>query len=135
MQGPRLLLPVMVTGLVSSEANAAFYVAYMIVTFLYIVPTHLSTVLFAVVAKDPAALRAKIRFTLRVSALLGAAGVVLHRRPAGARPILGVIGKGYEPAALSAAIAGDRIPADGRQAALHRGVPGVRPDRPRRDRS
>ncbi len=52
VQGPRLLLPVMVTVLVSASANAAFYVAYMIVTFLYIVPTHLSTVLFAVVAKD-----------------------------------------------------------------------------------
>jgi O-antigen/teichoic acid export membrane protein len=98
VQGPRLLLPVLVTVLVSSEANAAFYVAYMIVTFLYIVPTHLSTVLFAVVAKDPSALRTKIRFTLRVSAILGAVGVLAL--VVLASPVLGVLGGGYAAAAL-----------------------------------
>ena len=75
VQGPRLLLPVVVTVLVSSTANAGFYIGYMIITFLYIVPTHLSTVLFAVVAKDPAQLRSEIRFTLRLSYAIGAIGV------------------------------------------------------------
>jgi O-antigen/teichoic acid export membrane protein len=97
VQGPRLLLPVLVTVLVSSEANAAFYVAYMIVTFLYIVPTHLSTVLFAVVAKDPSALKSKIRFTLRITAVLGAAGIIFLLVLAS--PILSIMGAGYTSAA------------------------------------
>jgi O-antigen/teichoic acid export membrane protein len=97
VQGPRLLLPVLVTVLVSSEANAAFYVAYMIVTFLYIVPTHLSTVLFAVVAKDASALKSKIRFTLRVTGVLGAAGILFLLVLAS--PILSILGAGYTSAA------------------------------------
>ncbi len=99
VQGPRLLLPVMVTVLVSSTANAAFYIAYMIITFLYIVPTHLSTVLFAVVAKDPSELRTQIRFTLRLSYAMGAVGIgalVLL-----AHPLLAMLGKDYARAALS----------------------------------
>ncbi len=93
VQGPRLLLPVMVTVLVSSTANAAFYIAYMIATFLYIVPTHLSTVLFAVVAKDPGELRSQIRLTLRLSAIIGAAGVAVVMLTAS--PVLHLLGKDY----------------------------------------
>ena len=45
---PVTLIPVLVTVVVSPAANAAFYVAWMITCFLFAVPMHLSTVLFAV---------------------------------------------------------------------------------------
>jgi hypothetical protein len=71
----------------------------MIVSFLFIVPTHLSTVLFAVVAKDPSALRAKLRFTLKLSAALGAVGMLVLL--VAASPVMHVFGSGYAPAVTS----------------------------------
>jgi O-antigen/teichoic acid export membrane protein len=74
---PRSLIPVLVTVVVSPSANAAFYAAWTLSGFLYIVPTHLSTVLFAVAAADPQAVAPKLRFTLRLSALIGLPGMVV----------------------------------------------------------
>ena len=55
-QLPRLALPVVVTFLISPSAGAAFYAAWMLVGFAYIVPTHLSTALYAISAGDHSAL-------------------------------------------------------------------------------
>jgi O-antigen/teichoic acid export membrane protein len=75
---PYSLIPVLVTVLVSPSANAAFYVAWMLSGFVYIIPQHLSTVLFAVAANDPQVIARKLRFTLKVSVLVGLpASVVL----------------------------------------------------------
>lgn len=74
---PRSLIPVLVTVVVSPSANAAFYAAWTLSGFLYIVPTHLSTVLFAVAAADPQAVARKLRFTLRLSGLIGLPGMVV----------------------------------------------------------
>lgn len=74
---PRSLIPVLVTVVVSPSANAAFYAAWTLSGFLYIVPTHLSTVLFAVASADPQAIARKLRFTLRLSALIGLPGMVI----------------------------------------------------------
>jgi O-antigen/teichoic acid export membrane protein len=74
---PRSLMPVLVTVIVSPAANAAFYAAWMLSGFLYIVPTHLATVLFAVASADPQAIARKLRFTLRVSAMIGLAGMAV----------------------------------------------------------
>jgi O-antigen/teichoic acid export membrane protein len=68
---PPSLLPVLVTVLVSPSANAAFYVAEMLITFLFVVPAHLSTVLFAVAAADPHVIARKLRFALRLSYSIG----------------------------------------------------------------
>lgn len=74
---PRSLIPVLVTVVVSPSANAAFYAAWTLSGFLYIVPTHLSTVLFAVAAADPQAIARKLRFTLRLSGLIGLPGMAI----------------------------------------------------------
>ena len=90
---PPSLLPVLVTVLVSPSANAAFYVAEMLITFLFVVPAHLSTVLFAVAAADPHVIARKLRFALRLSYLIGlpaVAGICLC-----AHWVLSLYGPGY----------------------------------------
>ena len=98
MTMPFYLLPVLVTVIISPAANAAFYIAVMLTTFLFIVPAHLSTVLFAVVAADPGATARKLRFALRVSfgvGIPGMAALIL-----GAHLALGLFGKGYTEATV-----------------------------------
>jgi O-antigen/teichoic acid export membrane protein len=68
---PPRLIPVIVTLAVGPKLNAAFYVAYMIVSFLFMVPTHLSTVLFAIASASPELIAEKLRFVLRVSIMIG----------------------------------------------------------------
>ena len=90
---PPSLLPVLVTVLVSPSANAAFYVAEMLITFLFVVPQHLSTVLFAVAAADPHVIARKLRFALRLSYSIGlpvVAGICLC-----AHWVLSLYGPGY----------------------------------------
>ena len=94
---PRSLIPVMVTIIVSPSANAAFYAAWTLSGFLYIVPTHLLTVLFAVASADPQIIARKLRFTLGLSALLGLAGMVVLA--SGAHFALSLFGPGYARAA------------------------------------
>lgn len=71
MMVPPTLIPVLVTIVVSPSANAAFYIAYMLSGFLYVIPTHLGTTLFAVAAADPKAMARKMRFALRICYLIG----------------------------------------------------------------
>jgi O-antigen/teichoic acid export membrane protein len=74
---PVMLLPVLVTVVVSPAANAAFYVAWMIASFLAAVPYHLSTVLFAIASAEPQVISRKLRFALKVSLWVGIPGVLL----------------------------------------------------------
>jgi O-antigen/teichoic acid export membrane protein len=94
---PWSLIPVLVTLVVSPSANAAFYVAWMLVNFLYILPGALSTVLFAVVAADPKVIAKKLRFTLRLSLLIGLP--VMAALILGGHLVLGMFGPGYARAA------------------------------------
>jgi O-antigen/teichoic acid export membrane protein len=94
---PLTLIPVLVTVVVSPSANAAFYAAWMLVGFLKVVPTHLSTVLFAVAAADPQVIARKLRFTLRLSLLIGLPGMVVLI--ASAHMALSLFGPGYARAA------------------------------------
>ena len=98
MTMPFYLLPVLVTVVISPAANAAFYIAVMLTTFLFIVPAHLSTVLFAVVAADPGAIARKLRFALRLSFLIGIPGMVALIL--GAHLALSLFGKGYTEATV-----------------------------------
>jgi O-antigen/teichoic acid export membrane protein len=68
---PPKLIPVLVTVVVSPSANAAFYVAWMLASFLFMVPGHLSTVLFAIASASPELIAEKLRFVLRFSLLIG----------------------------------------------------------------
>ena len=76
-QLPRLLVPVLVTVLVSATANGAFYVVWMLAGVFYLMPTHLATALFAASSADLSAMGAKLRLTLRVSAVAGVAGALV----------------------------------------------------------
>lgn len=72
ISGSRMLLPVLAASLVSAKANAAFYVAWMLVGMGLMIPTHFSTVLQAVGNREPDRLAERLRFSLRLSLLLGA---------------------------------------------------------------
>jgi O-antigen/teichoic acid export membrane protein len=98
MTMPFYLLPVLVTLLVSPSANAAFYIASMLTTFLFIVPAHLSTVLFAVAAADPQVIARKLRFALRLSFMIGVPGMAVLI--VGAHTALDLFGKGYGEATV-----------------------------------
>lgn len=90
---PYSLIPVLVTVIISPSANAAFYAAWMLSGFVYIIPQHLSTVLFAVAAGDPQAMARKLRFTLGISVLVGLPGSVALGL--GAHLALSLFGAGY----------------------------------------
>jgi O-antigen/teichoic acid export membrane protein len=94
---PWSLIPVMVTVIVSPSANAAFYVAWMLINFLYIVPGALSTVLFAVAATEPHLIAPKLRFTMRLSLLIGLPGMATLIL--GGHLILSIFGAHYARAA------------------------------------
>jgi O-antigen/teichoic acid export membrane protein len=90
---PFSAIPVLVTIIISPSANAAFYVAWMLCSFIYLIPQHLSTVLFAVAAANPDAIARKLRFTLKISVLVGLpASIALAL---GARLALRLFGASY----------------------------------------
>jgi O-antigen/teichoic acid export membrane protein len=69
---PPKLIPVMVTVAVGPGDSAVFYDAYMITSMLFMVPVHLSTVLFAIASASPELIAEKLRFVLRLSVMIGA---------------------------------------------------------------
>ncbi|HEY7417629.1 MAG TPA: hypothetical protein VH593_20770 [Ktedonobacteraceae bacterium] len=71
LQTPALLLPVLVTIILSATTNAWFYVAWMIANFVFVVPLALTTTLHAITSAQQSALRQKIRVTLGVAAITG----------------------------------------------------------------
>jgi O-antigen/teichoic acid export membrane protein len=90
---PVLVMPVIVTALVSPSANAAYYVAWMLAFFLYLVPASLSNVLFAIAAAEPSVIAGKLRFSLRLSFVIGAIGIAVLGL--GAHLALSIFGPGY----------------------------------------
>lgn len=93
LQMPVLLIPVLAASILPPSVNAAYYVATTILGGLFILPAHMSTVLFAMGAADPDELPGRLRFGIRVSLLLGLPGIVVLGL--GAHFILGVFGAGY----------------------------------------
>jgi hypothetical protein len=68
---PARLIPVVVTLAVGETAGGVFYIAWMLIAFLFMVPVHLSTVLFAIASSSPELIAEKLRFVVRVSLLIG----------------------------------------------------------------
>jgi O-antigen/teichoic acid export membrane protein len=93
LQIPTLVLPLMVTVMLSATMNAYFYVASMFAGFVYIVPVALSTTLYAVSAHEPATLTSKTRLTVGMS-MLGVLGASLFLVVA-APILLPMFGRGY----------------------------------------
>ncbi|MGH2733190.1 MAG: lipopolysaccharide biosynthesis protein, partial [Actinomycetota bacterium] len=90
---PGLVLPIVVTELVSPEANAHWYAAWMMAWVAYIIPISIGTGVFAEVAHRPRALAAAVRSGLRSSLVLGLAA-------AGGLAVMGelvlsILGPGY----------------------------------------
>ncbi len=97
---PGLLVPVIVAARFPPATNAAFYVTWMLVTFLQSLPVHLTTALHAVGMRDGPELAARLRSTLRLGvavALAAAAGTALV-----AGPLLALFGQHYAAEAASA---------------------------------
>jgi O-antigen/teichoic acid export membrane protein len=90
---PQTIIPVLVTLVVSPAANAVFYASWTISGFVKILPVHLSIVLFAVITADRQVMARKLRFTLRLSLLIGLPGVALLG--IGAHLLLGLFGAAY----------------------------------------
>lgn len=93
VQLPGLALPVLVTALLSARMNAAFYVAWNVVAFLFVVPSALTNVVYAVGSASPAESAEKVRFTLVASLLLSllASSLII----VGADPVLRLFGHSY----------------------------------------
>jgi O-antigen/teichoic acid export membrane protein len=68
---PPKLIPVLVVVAAGPAANAAFSVAWMMASFLFMVPASLSTVLFAIASAAPELIAEKLRFVLRLSLIIG----------------------------------------------------------------
>lgn len=102
---PTLILPVLVTIMLSARVNAWFYVSFTLANFVSVVLYALTTVLYAMNAAEPARLARQIRLTLSLSfAISILANCLLFF---GARQILSLFGPAYaEQAAWSLRILG-----------------------------
>lgn len=92
-QAPRLILPVMVAAQLSDEANAAFYAALLLATFMWIIPDHLATAMFALNSGNPQHFHTGLSTAIRLSAVVSVLAAV--GAPIVARPMLGIFGPGY----------------------------------------
>jgi O-antigen/teichoic acid export membrane protein len=72
-QVPILILPLLVTVILSPEANAAFYPAWMILNIAFLAPVALTTVLYTVGVADPRSLARRMMFSLRASTIFALA--------------------------------------------------------------
>jgi len=92
-QGPRLILPFLVTIVLSAEVNAAFFAAWMIFGVVLLAPASLTTVLFTMGSVQPAAIAARMRLSLWLCVLtsvVAGAGFLLV-----SDPMLGFFGPSY----------------------------------------
>ena len=126
---PPRIIPVIVTLVVSPSASGVFYIAWMLVIFLFMVPAHLSTMLFAIASASPELIAEKLRFVLRLSLLIGLP--VMAVLAISAHFALGLFGPSYAHAGHRAAVAAHHRlhPADA-QGPVHRGLPGDQQGRP-----
>jgi O-antigen/teichoic acid export membrane protein len=98
-RAPGLILPVVVVELLSPEANATWYVAWMMAWIVYIVAIQVELTTFAEVAHDPDSLRQSIRRGVRASLGIGVpAALVLA---IAAHPLLSILGPEYADAGVT----------------------------------
>ncbi|MFI5936860.1 lipopolysaccharide biosynthesis protein [Actinoplanes sp. NPDC051494] len=97
---PRAALPLVVIATLSAEANAAFYTAFMVTSFLAMVPGNVALTLFAVASGDKAALRSKVRVGLAICLAVGLPASLFVALLSG--PIMSVFGASYAEAAGTA---------------------------------
>ena len=98
LQAPPLILPVLVTVMLSARMNAWFYISWTIAAFVSFIPVALGIVLYATGSAQPDLLAHKARVTLSlgVVACIVAYAVVLPAAP----QILSLFGHAYEEQSL-----------------------------------
>lgn len=95
-RAPGLVLPIIVTELLSPTANAFWYAVWMMAWVVYIIPISMGMALFAEAAHRPESLAAAVRTGVRSSLLFGvvcATGLAVL-----ANPILSLLGARYAAA-------------------------------------
>jgi O-antigen/teichoic acid export membrane protein len=95
-RAPGLVLPILVTELLSPAANAAWYVAWMMAWVVYIIPIQVGMTSFAEVARRPAAARELVAHGIRLSLVLAVPAVAFTALAAGL--LLSVLGGAYADA-------------------------------------
>lgn len=94
-----LAMPIMVVTLLSTTANAGFYIAWLIVGFLIMIPFSLSSVAYAIGSGEEARMHERLRFTFALSLGLGALAVMILIPAAGT--ILSLFGESYAEVATT----------------------------------
>ncbi len=95
-QAPRLAMPVMVAAQLGAEVNAGFYAALLLVSVIWIIPSHLATAMLTLDRGNAKHFGRGLNTALRLAggiSVLAAVGA-----PILARPILSLFGTGYEQA-------------------------------------
>lgn len=78
LQAPSLILPILVVVVISPNANAYFYPAWMIAGLAFVGPVTVSTALYAATSHTVSGLAAKVLFSLKASLILAlAAGIAI----------------------------------------------------------
>lgn len=99
---PRLGLPLLLAVVLAESHYAAFFAAWMIASFLYMAPTHLSTAMFAIAVGDRTTLAARLRAGLAL--LLGPGALAALVLGAFAGTWLGIFGPDYRVATVGLAV-------------------------------
>lgn len=92
------LLPILVTAILSREANAAFYMALLIANFIALVGTSATFTLYVVGARTPDQLWRQMRFTMGISTAAALSGTLVVA--VAGEPILRIFGASYAAAAF-----------------------------------
>ena len=93
---PVLVMPVMVAAQLGAQANACFYAALLLVSVVWIIPSHLATAMLTLERGNAEHFGRGLKTALRLSgvvSVLAATGA-----PTLARPVLAIFGPGYEQA-------------------------------------
>jgi O-antigen/teichoic acid export membrane protein len=96
LQLPHLAMPIMVATQLGDQANAAFYAALLIATFVWTAPSHIGVGLFTLSGENTADFVHGLNTALRLSALISVLAAL--GAPLLARPVLGIFGSGYQTA-------------------------------------
>jgi O-antigen/teichoic acid export membrane protein len=95
-RAPGLVLPIIVTELLSPSTNAAWYTAWMMAWVVYIVPIQVGMTSFAEASHRPDELRELVRHGVRTSLVIGLGAAALVALVA--RPLLSILGHHYAEA-------------------------------------
>lgn len=99
---PRLGLPILASIVLIESEYAAFFAAWMIASFLYMLPTHTSTAMFSIAIGDRASLARRLRTALVVLLVPGTALAIAAA--ASASLLLGLFGDDYGVAGIGLAV-------------------------------